>query len=522
MKSRFSKSILADWKVLAICFSLGYIVRLIPELLAWPLPIGWDTVYYAFVIKSGVVWPDWSSFFTLSWLFNAFIVALHSLVQVDPFVILKIVAPLLFGLNVAGVYWFARKILGWNLRMSILAGAFFSLQLASLRIGWDLLRNTFGLGILLFTLVYSKKVNSRRGFAAFALLSFLCVFAHEYAATILFVSILGWGIWNLVRGRTDLVNKRIVLGVIPAAVLFLVGLVLRSFSVQPVTNVVETGDAVTARLGNLFFLVNYLQIQTPVDSYANYFELLSNVLLLFVVLFLPYFVLVLRGFFRNSILDSWTILLLVGAFGCLVVPFFALEYWQRWMFMLVYPFTFYSVNGLKKVSSEFCEGRTKLSSWLTKKKAMAMLFLTVGLGVSYLATPFLMTYSTTYSTSLPSLTFTSRYFSVSPSVPYKDVYSVEQASVWLDKNMTPDSAVILHHAFLFWGELYLKNSQAIVTFDFDADLAASKAFTMGYSKVFFLWWNTSPGWFEVSTPKGFKVVQSYDSISIYECEVDGS
>jgi hypothetical protein len=154
-----SSAKLTDRKALVACLSLGFFIRLIPELLAFPFPIGFDTIHYAVVMESGVIWSHWSAFFTSSWLLYAFIVPLYTLLQGDPFLLLKVVAPLLFGLNVAGVYWFARRMLGWDFRMGVLAGVFFALQLASLRISWDLLRNILGLGILLFALSYVKEVN---------------------------------------------------------------------------------------------------------------------------------------------------------------------------------------------------------------------------------------------------------------------------------------------------------------------------------------------------------------------------
>src|SRR5512135_406433 len=108
-----------DSRLLLACLGIGFLIRLVPELLAWPLPIGFDTIYYAVVMKSGVVWTHWSQFFTTSWLLYSLIVPLYGLTQVDPFLLLKVVAPLLYGLNVAGVYWFARKALGWSFRLSV-------------------------------------------------------------------------------------------------------------------------------------------------------------------------------------------------------------------------------------------------------------------------------------------------------------------------------------------------------------------------------------------------------------------
>lgn len=339
-------------KALGVMFLVGFLVRLVPELLAGALPIGFDTVHYAAAMKSGVVWAHWSSFFTSSWLFYALTVPVYSVLQVDPFLLLKVVAPALYGLNVAGVYWFARRMLGWDLRMAFFAGVFFALQLASLRISWDLLRNTLGLGLLLFALAYVGAVESRRGFAVFSVLSLLCVFAHEYAAVTLIVVVLGLAVWRLLKRQLSLGSKRLLLGVLPAMVVFVIGLGLRFFPIVYVaeTNVIEVGEAMSVKAGGLFFLENYLAENASVISYSGYWDLVLNVVLLFVFLFLPYVFLVVKGFFRNGVLDFWTGLLLVGAFGCLFVPFAALELWYRWMFMLVYSFTFYAVSGFRRLA----------------------------------------------------------------------------------------------------------------------------------------------------------------------------
>ncbi|MBS7633858.1 hypothetical protein KEJ15_09665, partial [Candidatus Bathyarchaeota archaeon] len=161
------------------CFLVGFVVRMVPELLAFPNPIGFDTIHYAAVMKGGVVSLHWTTFFTSSWLFPAISVSLHNVLGGDPFMLLKVLAPLLFGLNAAGVFWFARRMLGWSVGTSLLAGLFFSGQLASLRISWDLLRNTLGLGFLLFTLSFTKTLDERRSLLCFLLLSLLSVFAHE-------------------------------------------------------------------------------------------------------------------------------------------------------------------------------------------------------------------------------------------------------------------------------------------------------------------------------------------------------
>ena len=47
-------------KGLLLSFILGFIIRLIPEILSYPDPIGFDTIYYATKISKGIIWSDWS------------------------------------------------------------------------------------------------------------------------------------------------------------------------------------------------------------------------------------------------------------------------------------------------------------------------------------------------------------------------------------------------------------------------------------------------------------------------------
>jgi hypothetical protein len=509
---------LTDRKALIACLSIGFFIRLIPELLAFSLPIGFDTIYYATVMKNGVLLAHWSDFFASSWLLYAFIVPLYNFSQTDPFLLLKIVAPLLFGLNVAGVYWFSRKMLGWNLRMGVLTGLFFALQLASLRISWDLLRNTLGLGILLFALSYIKEINSKRGFVLFASLALLSVFAHEYAAVTLLVVVFGLLTWQLAKRKLTSVSIRLGLASLPALTVFLMGMGLRFFPVSYAseTNVIDAvGDAVPANVGGLPFLVNYLNIQNSIDSYASYFNLALSVGLLFAVLFLPYIFLVVKGFFRNGVLTLWTGLLLVGAFGCLITPFAALQYWYRWMFMLVYPFTFYAVNGFGKLLHKFKEKTIHSPSRFFNRKAATMILVTFSLGIAYLATPVLMVYTTA---SVPAVTGTYLYFSTSPAVPYEDVNSVVKAMVWLNNHMDTASCVALQHAFSFWGELYLDKSHEIVHFVTNMDSALNTGFNNGFNNVLFVWWNEPIGWYGLSLPTSFVRVQDFGRISVYMYE----
>jgi hypothetical protein len=234
--------------------------------------------------------------------------------------------------------------------------------------------------------------------------------------------------------------------------------------------------------------------------------------LLFAVLFLPYLFLVVKGFFRNGILGLWTGLLLVGAFGCLVVPFSALESWNRWMFMLVYPFTFFAVAGIAKLVSTTGKKRFCFSGLFSSKPVVAVLLLTFGLGVSYLAMPVLMPAT---GAAVPYVGSIASFFSVAPTVPYQDAGSVVESFEWLNANMNGNSCVVLQNAFLEWGRLYLDGTHEIVYFVHSPDSGVATASDQGFSQGFFVWWNTPIGWYGVSVPDSFVRVQDFGRISVY-------
>jgi hypothetical protein len=341
--------------------------------------------------------------------------------------------------------------------------------------------------------------------------SLLTVFAHEYAAVILLVVVLGLLVQRFFKRPVDASWKRLLVGVVPSLTIFTVGVWVRFLRLDSAvgSNVIEVGDGARGYVRGVFFLVDYLGVKSSTDSYGSYWALALSVLALFVLLYLSISFLVWKGYFKNEILGAWTTLLVVGAFGCLVFPFCALEYWHRWMFMFVYPFTFYAVNGLRVSFSGLDGGIVRLPS----SKATVMVLVTVLLGVSYLLTPVLMARA---NVSVSSFPMTCTYFSASPTVPYEDVGDVAHAMQWLQGRLSQNSCVILQHAFLSWGKLYLDSSQMIVHFELDVDSAVNVALERGFGHVFSVWWNVDIGWYGVSMPSGFVPTGDFGRLSVYE------
>jgi len=453
-------------KGLIVSFVFGFLVRLVPEVLSFPYPIGFDTVYYAARMNSGVVWGHWSSLFH-TWLIYAILVPMYSLTQVDPFLLLKIVGPLLYGGSAAGIYYFAWKGLNWGVKKSLFSSVFFAFQLAALGISWHLYRNLFGLMLLLFALPFFKKIESWKELALLAVLSLFIVFGHEYASVAMLAMILGLVASGFLKKKK--IPYKVLIAILPALIVFMGSIYFRMFpvSVSVETNIIRISDSFNPHPGGLFFLADYLSVATPVQHYTNYFELVSHVVSLFALLYLVWLPLVLVGCFRDKILDAWTSLLLVGSFSCLIVPFSALDLWHRWMLMLVYPFTFYAVNGFWKVlesRDKHVASGLRWMNWMkiSRKSAIGISLVTALLGSLFMTWPLILG-----RYGLIGASTTWKYFPStmqSSSVPIQDTEGTVKAIEWLNKNMTDDSAVLVHDVFFYWTELYLDRNRIAIFF----------------------------------------------------------
>jgi hypothetical protein len=488
------------WRAFSLSFIFGFVVRLVPEVLFLTYPIGFDPIWYAWRIRSGVVWYDWSQVFS-TWLLYAVLVPLYNATRVGLFGLLKFTAALLFGFNACGVYYFATKALGWTVKRGLLASVFFSLQAAALFLSANLYRNMLGLGVLLFTLPLIKDdLKSAKSFMAFALLSMLVVLSHEIAAVILFVVVLGFLVARFLK-RAKMDVSRHLITVTPALVFFIISFYFIAFPVAYTVerNVINLSEPSGNYQGALFFFRDYLAVQAA-QPYVQYFDLSSQVFSFFAVLYILILPFVLVGFFRDAVLDSWTALLLIGSFGAVVIPVFALSVWSRWMLILVYPFTFYAVNGIVKVrrqSSSLVDSALQPSRWMRLRRTAVTLIIIIPI--------------------LCGLVYTGMALPAQVSVvPLRDFDDTVKAMRWLNSRMDDGSVLLTHFAFFWWSRLCLDERHTRVYFKDDIEGALSLALQRGFDDVYFVWWNQKIGWFSLTVPSGFVSVFDSGRISVFK------
>jgi hypothetical protein len=517
-----------DRKGIFLSFILGFAIRLVPEILSYPYPIGFDTVYYAARIESGVVWISSASVFSM-WLYEGILVSVERIVQIDPFLLLKLVAPLLFGLNVCGIYFFSRKALNWKIKTAFIAAFFFAFQLASLRLSWDLHRNLLGSAILLFALPLTTGVRKNRNYGILLGLSILLVLSHALVFVMFLAVVLAMSLRDWLR-RDKLRSLRLLAVASPSVVMLLLGFfVFRPAGYFP-ENVLESGDIIHQSPAGFPFLVDYVSVSDSAQHYPSYLDLVLHVFSLFCVLYLWWLPLVIVGFFRSETLDACTMLLFFGSFDALITPFFAVDFWNRWMFMLVFPFTFYATRGVEKLLLSGGESVVSDFSYvnrikINRRRVVAIFSVAVVFGAAFLTVPPFFDRFGVFSipTTTPYLPSTALY----NSIPLRDVRSTIEAFEWLDENMNANSSVLVHHAFLWWSDLYLDKNHTAIHFVRDVESASEAAFKQGYNRMYMIWWNEpllewrdeDIGWYGINVPNYFVSVFSSDRISIYQHQV---
>ena len=502
-------------KGILLAFIIGLIVRLIPELLSFPYPIGWDTIYYASRMSSGHIFAVGSDLVN-SWLVYGILATITSITKLDPFIILKIFAPTLFGGTCAGIYFVSWKRLKWSPTKSLLTAILFSLQLASLAISWQFYRNTLGIMILLFSLPFLKKDITKKQTLMLSILAIFTVWSHELAMTSLFFIVFGMIILSIIKKQK--MPKRLFIAILPAMLLFMGNLFYISPFASPTNiNLTRIDDSNWAHPAGLFFITDYLNTKTPIENYNTYSNLASNVTSLFLILYALILPLVIIGYFKDRTLTIWTILLLIGGIGCLFTPFFALFLWARWMLLLIFPFTFYAANGFWKITKNLPASKPlKLfkKTRLAKAILVTLLLTSIIFGALFMVWPLneknegLIEWGGS-AKYVPSTMQTT-------SIPLRDIEPVKKAYQWLNNNMDNNSALLVHDAFDTWTMLYLNQDHKGYLFDFNIQQAAKRATTDGYQTLYFVWWNQTIDCYQLQPQTNWTQIQQYNRITIYK------
>jgi len=446
-------------------------LRAAPELLVPWYPVGYETItWYAPVMMTfynqGLV-DVFMNMFRLGPLFYVLVWFPIVATGTHPFIVLKITAPLLYGCLAVSYLLFLRRGLRLEAKMAFVGGLLLVFEVAALRESWDRLRNLLALTFL-FADITALKSSHKYRWLLVGVLAVLTALSRDYIALVLVATVLGFAL---------LERKHFMASLVSLAPAFAV-LAMMMYPMRLWWNYVGGG--------------------TPTFHSETYFGVLLDVFLIFSVCFLPILPLVIKGFRRNKLLDPMLALLMVGSFSALVIPWFAVPGYQRWLILLVFPFTAYAVYGLERLQL-FTERRVKMLL------VVVLSFMILGAGYSTGAFSYVVLPSSWVPTSL-----------VQSSIAWDQIDDVKGVMLWLNENAVVNSSVLAEERFYGWTTIFLqraKDDVEVIPYSGGSspNEALETALSEDFSEIYLIWYTNA-------SFDNFKVVYSQSSISVFRHE----
>jgi hypothetical protein len=174
-----------------IVFLVAVILRLIPEILASPYPVGYDVINYYLPILTNFddYWPEISNQFPF---YISLLHTISSLLDVDPRIVVSLSIVLIFGLFSVVIFSISRNLLHLNNLQSIFISIFVIFQVSVLRTSWDLHKDMFALTITFFCLLCVSRIPklSKKMMAVILALSIFSVLADRMIGLLLTLSLI--------------------------------------------------------------------------------------------------------------------------------------------------------------------------------------------------------------------------------------------------------------------------------------------------------------------------------------------
>lgn len=420
--SLLSKLSKGNARYLLFIFFIAIVVRAIPEIIAYPFPIGYDVINYYIPVIANFEghWATVSNQFPL---YVSILYILTIATNLDPFTVVRISAITIFGFFTISIYTISRRVIGLQKACSLFLALFVMFQTSVLRTSWDLHKDMISLSLMFFafSLITMSHSISKKTFLTVLFLCVISVLTDRMIGLLLTATLI---IYALIKRD----KQRAVLSII----IFLVLLTAYLQSANEIkANVgILDGPFITnnvyspTNLATLFLITNIFLIPTGIIGFLRIPEALLKIpIILSLVASLSW---VVYSFSSSLLPDRWTftfsiLLSLFSGYGFIVL----IERMNR----------FYAIN--KVITSLVI---------IVPFVIIGILYSTMSNDLSYtLLAPF-----HEYIGQFAPMTM--QYNSI--SIP--ESRSIVTAIDWINQNTPTGSTIIIDKNWRGWAELGLK------------------------------------------------------------------
>lgn len=472
-------------KLLVILYSIPLFIRLLPEILAWPYPLGFDTVTYYIpkMVKGTYLKMSIPSLMKTTSLYYILETILYRIYP-DPVLIIKILGPILYATMITLIGLYAYKRVGFDWRWTIVCVAVASLSLIGLRLAWDLYRNMLGFIFAFATLITITSKNKNIRYISM-ILGFLTVWSHELATVYLLFTLTILLIIKLFR------NSDLDLSIL--STLTISGGLFLYQRINPAEN-------------RLIIPLSMIGVSNGINNFILGLEFLAYTSIILIILLIPG----LKKLFKDNILTIWTIftvtLFLLPLIGIYTIPL------ERIILALILPIPIYVTIGLKYPIEEI--GKRGL--------AYPIIGLTI---ISMISLPYLVTtpYSPTIYTKIYYYDINKDIFYWIPTAYLENTVSLNSVDELKSVaeyalNSVPDGSVLIVPAQFHWIISMEHNSSNInIRFIREINLWNKNLYNNEFnSGSYFIWWVNGSGWYGLQyLSKNFIEVYRVGEFALY-------
>jgi hypothetical protein len=416
-------------------FSIASLVRTVPELIAYPYPLGYDVINYYIPVVTNFD-KYWS---IISGQFPFYVSLLHVInnsigSSLSPHFVVTTFAILTYGIFGVSIFFIGRKILKINMTYSMYLTFFVIFQLTVLRTTWDLHRDLFSLStmLLLFSIIYERKDINNRIVIIIASLT-LAVITAMSDRMVGLLCVLSLIIYTI----TDPKNRLTILCSLVCTFFFIFSLI------QGYDN-----------LHN-----NTIELIKSSQTIASTSYNPTHLLILFLVyngMITPLGIIGFK-FWKNKLLKIPLLITGIGAFSWIFFQGLELLVADRWIILFGIFLSIFAGYGIIQLSA-------KKTTNVTKIMARSFLYISIAMGIIYAAMPYdesfvLYGIAGKYIQGFAPLTMQFNALDIYDNDNLIDLVS------WINNNTDPDSLIIGEKHWRGWMEIKLQDERDYIFSD---------------------------------------------------------
>src|SRR5919108_3280222 len=238
-----------------IVFSVAVILRIVPEILAFPYPIGYDVINYYLPVMMNfeTYWHTIANQFPF---YVSLLYVISEVLHIDPRIVISGSIVLIFGFFSLTILSIGKHLFRLDNLQSIFLSVFVIFQLAVLRTSWDLHKDMFALTLVFFSLLLILKIPnlSRKLIALTATLSIISVLADRMIGLLLILTLTGL---SFVKKDTSLAIVSVIM-----ILIFALSLQANYDSIEYNLKMAGTNNSINAIYNPLNLIILFLVMNT--------------------------------------------------------------------------------------------------------------------------------------------------------------------------------------------------------------------------------------------------------------------